>query len=91
MVRLNDNIEELVCTDIATYFQYHCDILLHENPQLLDDYIYIEFCASDGTDMTCRIPYPHNDKNAFIMNISTTNQILYILSNVIKQRFRPAF
>ncbi len=83
-------MKQLVYTDIFINFQHLYGILLQDSPQLLDDYIYIEFEDANGNDLKFRIPYPH-DKYDFIMNTTATNQILHILSNIVKQHFRPAF
>ena len=49
-------IEQRVADEIARFFMFNFDIELEDSPQILDEYLYLEFWFN-GRQIKIRMPY----------------------------------
>jgi|GEM_PF-4548096 len=71
--------------EIREYFKIAMKIELEDSPQILDDYLYIEFDNYAISDMKFRIPYPI-DKEAFL-EMNKADRMLFILTAIMRAKF----
>lgn len=76
---------ETIKQEIKQYFKVAMKIELEDSPQILDDYLYIEFYNHRMGDMKFRIPYPV-DKEAFL-EMNKSDRMLFVLTAIMRVRF----
>ena len=71
--------------EIKDCFKNDTGIALENSPQILDDYLYIEFDNDLVGAVKYRIPYPL-DKNHFV-NMDKAERVLFILTMMVRMEF----
>ena len=79
-------MENIVKKEIKDYFQNCLNIELEDSPQILENYLYLEFeDASSGSEIKFRLSYPYDKKH--FLSMGKKDRILFILSDFISGRF----
>lgn len=71
--------------EIKEYFKNAMNIELEDSPQILDDYLYIEFDNDSIGGTKFRISYPLDKKHFLDMN--KADRMLFILTAIMRKKF----
>jgi len=72
-----------VRNEISRYFLKTFNIELEDSPQILDEYLYLEYSNSNG-DVKLRIPYDNGCRECFL-DMDHDHRIFWVMSMVLKE------
>ena len=79
------NREERLKQEIKEYFKIAIKVELEDSPQILDDYLYLEFEDKIGNEVKFRMDYPLDKKH--FMDMQKGDRMLFILTNFMRFYF----